>query len=161
MGTGGLIYISGSTDSPDLKVTSGAYQTGSWGPNDLFFAVIDRNSSTPVYSSYLGGEGREDGRGLAVGPTGLVYFAASTYSQLFPISGPAYRNVPQGFENIVIGVLDLNRPGLDALLYCTYLGGSVLDEVRQIALDANGKLLLTGWTLSADFPVTPNAFRRY
>jgi beta-propeller repeat-containing protein len=34
-----------------------------------------------------------------------------------------------------------------------------VDEVRSLSLDANGKLILSGWTLSADFPVTANALR--
>lgn len=62
-----------------------------------------------------------------------------------------------GFENIVLGVLDLTQPGLNALIYATYFGSSIVDDVRKLSLDANGRLLLAGWTLSSDFPVTPNA----
>ncbi|HLK50787.1 MAG TPA: SBBP repeat-containing protein [Bryobacteraceae bacterium] len=155
----GLIYIFGTTQSSNLPVTGGAYQSVLWGPSDTFLAVIDRNSSNLVYGTYLGGETADDGRGLAVTPQGLVYFAASTYSQYFPYTGPSYRATTQGVENLVIGVIDPTQQGYASLVYCTYLGGSVIDEVRSLSLDQNGKLVLSGWTLSPDFPVTANAFQ--
>ncbi len=155
----GRIYIFGTTESSNLPVTGSAYQSALWGPSDTFLAVIDRNSTSLVYATYLGGESRDDGRGLAVTPQGLVYFAASSYSQNFPFTGPAYSAFQRGTENLVIGVIDPAQQGYASLLYCTYFGGSGLDEVRSLRLDKNGKLLLTGWTLSADFPVTANAMQ--
>lgn len=155
----GLIYIFGTTQSSDMPVTSSAYQTGLWGPSDTFLAVIDRNSTSLVYATYLGGESQDDGRGMVVTPQGLVYFAASSFSQYFPFSGLAYSAFQKGIENLVIGVIDPTQQGYASLLYCTYLGGSVLDEVRSLKLDKNGKLLLTGWTLSPDFPVTASAMQ--
>ena len=153
----GLAYILGTTDSTDLPLTADAYQNLRWGPSDLFLAVIDPNTTAIAYSTYLGGEGREDGRGLALGPNGLVYFAATSSSTLFPLSGDPYRRALSGFENVVIGVMDLTQPAPNSLVYCTYFGGSSLDEVRGLFLDANGRLLVTGWTISPDFPVTANA----
>jgi hypothetical protein len=155
----GLIYVLGTTTSSDMVVTSSAYQSVQWGPSDIFILKLDPNATSPAYASYLGGEDQEDGRGLAVTPSGLVYFAASTLSQAFPVAGPAYNGSLLGIENIVIGVMDLTQTGNSSLVYSTYLGGSVLDEVRKIALDPQGRLLVTGWTLSPDFPTTANAFQ--
>ena len=42
-------------------------------------------------------------------------------------------------------------------MYATYFGGSDIQEVRAIAFDAAGHLLVTGYTLATDFPVTPDA----
>jgi Beta-propeller repeat len=155
----GRMYIFGTTQSSDLPVTASAYQSALWGPSDTFLAVIDRNSTSLVYATYLGGESQDDGRGMVVTPQGLVYFAASSYSQNFPFTGPAYSAFNRGLENLVIGVIDPTQQGYASLLYCTYFGGSILDEVRSLKLDKNGKLLLTGWTLSPDFPVTANAMQ--
>ncbi len=155
----GLMYIFGTTQSSDLPVTASAYQSVLWGPSDTFLAVMDRNSSSLVYGTYLGGESSDDGRGMAVTPQGLVYFAASSYSQNFPFAGPAFSGTLRGVENLVIGVIDPTQQGLASLVYCTYFGGSGLDELRSLSLDNHGKLLLTGWTLSADFPVTANAMQ--
>jgi hypothetical protein len=155
----GLIYVLGTTTSADMPVTSSAYQSVQWGPSDIFILKLDPNATSPVYASYLGGEDEEDGRGLAVTPAGLVYFAASTLSQAFPLAGSPYNNTLLGIESVVIGVMDLTQTGSASLVYSTYLGGSVLDEVRKIALDPQGRLLVTGWTLSPDFPTTANAFQ--
>lgn len=155
----GLIYVAGTTDSSDLPVTVNAYQSVSWGPSDMFFLKLDQNATSPDYASYLGGEDRDDGRGLAVAPNGLVYFAASTLSTEFPTAGFAYQNSIKGTENLIIGVMDMTQSGNASLVYATYFGGSTIDEVRQLSLDAKGRLLLTGWTLSPDFPVTPTAMR--
>ena len=159
-GPGGLIYIFGTTSSPDMPVTASAYQNELWGPSDTFLAVIDPNATTLFYATYLGGEGSDDGRGMAVDAKGLAYFAASTYSQLFPITGFAYSGTSRGVENLVIGVIDPTQQVYASLVYTTYLGGSVLDEVRSLTIDPNGKLWLTGWTLSPDFPVTANAMQQ-
>jgi hypothetical protein len=155
----GRVYILGTTTSPDLPVTPTAIGPNSWGPSDVFLAVMDPGSTTLVYATYLGGESSDDARGMAVSPNGLVYFAASSYSQQFPITGNAYQPTLRGLENLVIGVIDPTQVGFPGLVYCTYFGGSGIDEVRKMSLDANGKLLLTGWTLSRDFPTTANALQ--
>lgn len=152
------IYVVGTTSSADFPATASAYQTTLFGPTDTFVFKIDTTASTVAYATYLGGEGRDDGRGIAVSPSGLVYFAASTLSLQFPMAGKSYNNSLPGIESLVIGVMDLTQSGVSSLVYSTYFGGSTLEEVRQIALDPKGRLLVTGWTLSSDFPTTANAF---
>jgi len=44
------------------------------------------------------------------------------------------------------------------LVYSTYLGGSNSDTIAAIAVDGSGNAYLTGYTSSADFPVTPGAY---
>jgi hypothetical protein len=155
----GNIYVCGTTLSTDFPSTGSAYQATLNGPSDAFLLKINPNSSTVAYATYLGGEGPDDGRGIAVSPGGLVYFAVSTMSMQFPMAGNPYQNTLLGFENLAIGVMDMTQTGISSLVYSTYFGGSTLDEVRQIALDSSGRLLLTGWTLSSDYPTTANAFQ--
>jgi hypothetical protein len=45
-----------------------------------------------------------------------------------------------------------------ALLYSTYLGGTLFDAGRGIAVDAANGAYVTGATGSSDFPTTPGAF---
>lgn len=45
--------------------------------------------------------------------------------------------------------------GAGDLIASTWLGGSSWEEARAIAVDGAGDVYLTGWTASADFPITP------
>jgi hypothetical protein len=153
----GLIYVIGSTKATDFPLTDSAYMGVTWGPQDAFLCQIDPNAGVLNYSTYLGGELADQGRAIAVAPNGLVYFAVSTASTEFPMAGYAYSynlTTPYG---IALGVMDMTKVGADSLVYSTYFGGSDLQEVRGIALDAAGRLLVTGYTLATDFPVTPDA----
>src|SRR5207247_5624956 len=51
---------------------------------------------------------------------------------------------------------DPNRPVVidPVLYYSTYLGGTNDDEVRSLAVDANGNAYVTGETSSTDFPTS-------
>jgi hypothetical protein len=112
-----------------------------------------------TYSSYLGGELTEEGRAIAVAPSGIVYFAGDTVSTVFPLAGNSYQPTPFGGGDIFLAEMDLTKSGVDSLVYSTYLGGSGLDAVRKMIIDSSGKLLLTGYTLSPDLPVTPDALQ--
>ena len=157
----GKIYVAGTTKATDFQVTSSAYAGVRYGPQDAFISKIDPDSASPlVYSTYMGGELSDDGRAVAVGSNGLVYFACSTNSTQFPLEGSSYRQNLQGGLDIALGVLDMSQSGSASMKYSTYLGGSGVEEVRAITLDANNNLVLTGYTLSSDFPTTAGALSR-
>ena len=46
------------------------------------------------------------------------------------------------------------QSGVNSLIWATYFGGSGEDEARGISMDSQGRVLVTGFTLSADLPVT-------
>jgi hypothetical protein len=155
----GLIYVIGSTKATDFPLTDSAYLSVTWGPQDAFLCQIDPNAGVLNYSTYLGGELADQGRSIAVAPNGLVYFAVTTTSTEFPMAGYAYSYNLTAPIGIVIGVMDMTKVGADSLVYATYFGGSDIQEVRGIAFDSAGRLLVTGYTLATDFPVTPDAFQ--
>ena len=157
--SGGNIYVIGSTKATDFPVSSTAYQSTLNGLQDAFLCKITTSSSTLVYSTYLGGELEDDGRGIAVASNGQVYFAVNTNSTQFPLAGVAYASSLAGNYDIIIGAMDMTQSGTGSLVYATYFGGSDNDVARKLALDANGNLLLTGYTLSYDFPVTQDALQ--
>jgi hypothetical protein len=156
----GHIYIIGTTKSTDFPLTTSGYAQVLYGSQDAFLAEIDRNSTSLVYSTYLGGELTDEGRAIAVGTNGKVYFAASTTSTQFPMEGPGYRQTLQGGVDVVVGMMDMTKFGTPSLVYSTYLGGSDADEIRKISLDSKNNVIVTGYTLSNDFPVTSDAVQR-
>jgi hypothetical protein len=157
--SGGNIYVIGSTKATDFPVTASAYQSALNGLQDAFLSKISPASSTLAYSTYLGGELEDDGRGIAIASNGQVYFAANTNSTQFPLAGASYGSSLAGNYDIIIGAMDMTQSGSGSLVYATYFGGSDNDVVRKLALDASGNLLLTGYTLSSDFPVTKDAIQ--
>jgi hypothetical protein len=116
--------------------------------------VID---PTLVYSTYLGGNGDERGRGIAVDAAGAAYVTGETPSADFTASCTAPCTVldatfgggPSPFPTDAF-VTKLNATGT-ALVYSTYLGGSGGDGGAGIAVDAQGAAYVTGTTRSADF----------
>jgi Beta-propeller repeat len=157
VGPDGLIYVIGTARSTDFPVTANAYQQILWGPQDVFLCQIDPVAGALNYSTYLGGEDEDDGRGILVDANSKVYFTASTLSQQFPMAGLQYQGIPVGASDIIFGVMDMSQTGTDSLLYSTYYGGTGNEEVRGMAFDAKGNVAITGYTLSTDLPLTRDA----
>jgi hypothetical protein len=157
IGNDAMIYVIGTTKSSDFPVTGNAYQPVQWGPSDAFVAKLDPVAGTVVYATYLGGEGQDDGRAILVGANGLVYFAASTVSDNFPMAGFQVYGSRLGAEDAIFGVMDLTKAGPPSLVYSTFFGGTGNEEARGMAFDAKGNVIVTGYTLSTDLPVTGDA----
>jgi hypothetical protein len=156
----GNVYLVGTTKSDNLAVTPSAYQNVRWGTQDAFVVKLDFRLNPPLaYSSYLGGDVLDEGKAIAVSPSGAVYIAGTTGSTVFPLAGFPYRDTLQGAYDVFVAKMDLTQTGVASLVYSTYLGGSDVEEARTIALDPSGKVLVGGYTLSQDFPVTADALQ--
>ena len=156
----GFIYLIGTTSASDFPYTANAYAQVLWGTQDAFLTKLDRSETYLPYSTYLGGELTDEGRSIAVGTNGMVYFGVSTASTTFPLEGPSYSQTLRGQVGVVVGMMDMTKSFQASLVYSSYLSGSEDDEVRKITLDANNNVILTGFTLSNDFPTTSDAVRR-
>ncbi|MGO9257739.1 MAG: SBBP repeat-containing protein [Bryobacteraceae bacterium] len=151
------MYMVGTALSSDFPVTVSAYQSALWGDSDVFIAEMNPNSGALLYSSYIGGEDDDYGANILLGPNNLVYFSASTFSTEFAMAGYQYSASPFGGEDVIVGIMDLTQSGLNCLVYATYFGGSKNDAVLGMAFDPNGNVIITGYTISPNFPVTPDA----
>jgi hypothetical protein len=112
-----------------------------------------------VYSTYFGGSGLDVVRALAFDASGRVLLAGYTLSADFPITHDAVQSVAGGNGDAFVAVVNPSRPGA-FLVYSTYLGGGHSDVAYDVVADAAGSLLVTGYTLSADFPTTYDAPQR-
>ena len=126
-------------------------------PFSLAFAALPA-STTPrlVFSTYLGGDLYDFARGVATDGEGCIYVAGTTNSTTLPVTAGAVQERPSRLGDAFVAKLD---PCGERLIYCTYLGGSGIDEAEGIAVDDDGNAYVVGMTKSADFPVTSGAFQ--
>ena len=108
-----------------------------------------------VYSTYIGGNGEDSGRGIAVDGSGNAYLAISTTSTNYPTVAGSYRTSP--YANTDIAVTKLNAAG-SGLVHSTYIGGSSWEGASDIAIDSSGAAYVTGYTQSDDYPLTIGAY---
>jgi len=108
------------------------------------------------FSTYLGGTGLETARGLAVDGAGNVYVGGYTDSATFPTTSPYQAASGGGVDAFVCKL----KPEGNALVFCTYFGGSSDDRLFALALDGSGNIIIAGWTYSANFPTTGGAWQR-
>lgn len=109
-----------------------------------------------VYGSYLGGNQREVGTSISIGPFGAIVVAGETRSSDFPLQNP-YQGTYA--ENRDAFVTVLSSDGSE-LLYSTYLGGGGVDNISGIHVDSTGSMFLAGYTSSSDFPLQ-NPYQSY
>lgn len=151
----GSAYITGYTTSTDFPTASAIQGTYGGGNNDAFVTKLNASGTALVYSTYLGGEGQEDGAGIAVDVSGNAYVAGGTISIDFPTQSPIYGTRNDYSYDVFATKID---PTGSTLVYSTYLGGSTLDRPFGIAVDHAGNACITGETWSTDFP-TASAFQ--
>jgi hypothetical protein len=149
--TSGNAYVTGITTSTDFP-TMNPLQAANGGGYDAFVSKINPAGSALVYSTYLGGSGYDSGQGIAVDTSGNAYVTGITVSTNFPVTPGAFQTACGGNCAFVTKF----NPSGSALVYSTYLGGSV---GYGIAVDTSGNAYVTGYAFSTNFPVTPGAFQ--
>ena len=148
----GNAYVTGRTDSTDFPTASPIQPAHGGGTpfRDAFVTKLNAAGSALVYSTYLGGSGREEGNEIGVDAAGNAYVTGFTFSTDFPTASPIQPALGSSFE-VDAFVTKLNATG-SALVYSTYLGGSRSENGNDIAVDASGNAYVTGFTRSTDFP---------
>ena len=151
----GNAYVTGNTESADFP-TANPLQPANAGEADTFVAKLDPAGSALVYSTYLGGSSGDYGNGIAVDAAGNSFVTGFTESTDFPTANPL-QPAYSGGNDAFVAKLD---PAGSALVFSTYLGGSVEDYGFAVAVDGAGSPYVTGYTytriyiyiLSNNFP---------
>jgi hypothetical protein len=145
----GNAYVTGSTGSTDFPTMNPLQPSYGGGSYDAFVSKINATGSALVYSTYLGGNGFDQGDGIAVDSSGNAYVTGSTGSTNFPTMNPLQPSYGGGSYDAFVS--KINATG-SALVYSTYLGGSGFDQGNGIAVDSSGNAYVAGSTQSTDFP---------
>jgi hypothetical protein len=162
----GVMYFGGSTLSPDLPVTTNAYQSTLPNTNanlNGFVAAIDTNmagSAGLIYSSFYGGSLNVVINGVATFE-GEIYATGWTDTPDLPLANP-YQASNAGEYDSFLAVFNpaITDSGTESLVYSSYLGGYTDDVGRSVDVDANGFAYIAGYTFSSNFPVSTNGFQQ-
>ena len=169
----GNIYVAGVTYSNDFPTTPLSYKPfyghdGTAGDGDGFMTEINPNTSSIVYSTYLGGTFTDDIKKIVIEPNGHVAMTGYTLSPDFPLSPGAYQTTFNTSSctlyscpsTAFLTILDLKggTPLVAGLVYSTLIGGTGGDAALDLKRDSAGRYIICGYTFSTDFPTTPDAF---
>ena len=152
----GQVVITGSTASNGFPTTPGALQQKRGGFHDAFVARLNRDGTSLIYATYLGGAFDDFAAALTVDASGNAYVAGRALSENFPTTHHAYQRVNKGGDLCFVSKLS---PAGDRLLYSTFLGDD-FKILNAIAVDLSGNAYVTGYTKRSNLPMTPNAFQR-
>ena len=140
--TKGNALVTGSTASPGW--VSGGFDTSyGGGTDDDGFVVKLSPSGDHLWSTYLGGSQSDGGRGVAVDASNNVLVTGLTSSSGWVSGGDDTSH--NGYGDAFVVKLS---PG-GSHLWSTYCGGAESDPGSDIAVDADGNALITGYTYSA------------
>jgi len=125
-----------------------------------FVTKVNPAGNALVYSTYIGGSGNTEGRGIAVDDTGHTYLCGATDAADFPTRN-AYQASLGGSRDAFFLRLNLSGSDVD---YSSFFGGHGDDVCEAVALDPDGNLYLAGNTYAMptginDLPTTLNAFQ--
>lgn len=141
------------------------------GENEVGFALGSYDSSRPLiidpylyFSTYFGGSGYSAGYNtvscsIAVDNQGYIYVAGTTASSAFPVYNAGqstYGGV--GYDSIGDGFILKLAPNAASVVFATYLGGSLDDEIFAISVAPDGGIVVGGDTASNNFPLK-NAYQ--
>jgi hypothetical protein len=143
----GNVYVTGASASVDFP-SSGAFSADG-AVDDVFVTKFNPHGNGVIYSAYLGGSGGDAGRGIAVAAQGDVYLTGITSSLDFPTASAARPGLGGGTDGFVARL----NPAGNGLVFSTYLGGSLDDNSKALAVDGAGAVYVAGHTNSSDFPV--------
>ncbi len=161
----GSIVVAGQTWSPDFPPANGYDSSFNGANTDGYIMKLDPAGVEVQYATFLGGStGGSSGyvgwdmiRDIALDADGSVCAVGYTYATDYPTTPGAYRrSFSGGYTDIVVSKLSASG---DELVFSTYLGGSDNEAGEGVALDAEGRATVAGYTYSTDFPATPGAFQ--
>ncbi len=159
----GATFMIGETSSTTFPVgrsDGGTVLQANFGgglvPDAFVFALS--SIGDPIYGTYLGGTGYDYGSGIYVAADLRVAIVGQTASTNLPVTSGALRTTLSGPTDVFVGILASLGQGMHSLTYLG-AGGTASDTPGSVALDATGRLVVSGSTDGTDFPTSTDAVR--
>jgi hypothetical protein len=149
----GNAYVTGLTLSTDFP-TESFYEDTCSGDASAFVTKINQSGDSLIYSTFIGGNGTDRAWDITVDFAGSAYVTGATDSDNFPVNN-AYQSQISGESDAFVTKL---TPSGNDISFSTYIGGSLSDDGKSIAVDSSGNCYITGSTTSTNFP-TANAYQ--
>ncbi len=154
----GHAFVTGFTSSRDFPVTPGAFQRKyGGGDTDAVAVKVSPDGSRLEYSTYLGGNGREDVTDGRLDSDGNLFIPGSTNSTNFPTTPTAFQSAYAGGAHD--GFIAILNPSGSSLRWASYFGGTGDDTAGGIRPDGSGGFYFVGATSSTDLPTTRDALQ--
>ena len=145
----GEAAVTGTTASLNFPLQSALDGTKA-GDLDAFVTKFASSGSSVAFSTYLGGTGTSDfGRAIAYDGDGKILVGGYTDSTDFPVQSALQGAYGGGGSDGFITRIEADGT---AIAWSTYFGGGGQEQVRAVAVDGNGTIVLGGITDSANFP---------
>jgi hypothetical protein len=146
----GAAYVAGWTKSKNFPVVK-AFDSSFNGNYDGVFLKLNPAGDALVFSSFLGPQnpnGYEGCNAILLDKQGNIYLTGDTDQAGFPVKA-GYDMTYNGGGDVFISKF---APSGRSLIYSTYFGGGGQDYPTGLAVDAQGAVVITGFTTSRDFP---------
>jgi hypothetical protein len=155
------IYLTGYTAAADLPVTANALRKNLINPKaggfangiDHFLAKINETGSKILYLSYLG-DGGCMGSNITWASPNRLLVSGSTNSEIFPVTENAVSKKNKGDRDCFFSIFNSDDMTLQ---YSTLFGGSQLESIFSACFLNKDRVVIGGYTNSADLPLTENA----
>lgn len=164
----GNAWLGGSTFSEDFPLKNPLQTTMNW--SEGFVAGVGPAGAL-LFSTLFGGSALDHVSGIDVDSSGLLHITGDTDSSAFPLKDPIRdrclpEDLPVGVRCVQDAFVARIDPRVPALLFSTYLGGSVAqlgwpaEYAYDLAVDPGGNATVVGLTAARDFPLVNPIFTK-
>lgn len=149
----GQVAVTGWTESPDFPLVQPSQSrlggTATSRGADAFLAVLSREGTTLVHSTYLGGSDDDRASSIVADPVGGVWVAGVTRSPDFPGADPEEPRL-QGIADAFVSRIGFTG---SRRIRSTLVGGAGADGATSLAPGAGGQAWIAGSSRSGAEPL--------
>jgi len=146
----GNIYLEGWTESSNFPTVNALYPSKN-SAYDIFVTKLAENGTSIYFSTFIGGNGNDYGelQLIDLDQYNNIYVAARVSSTNLPTVYPYQDSNAGSYDGYFV---KMSSDG-QAIYFASYLGGSDEDRVNAMDVTEDGRVALTGWTYSSNFPI--------